>query len=111
MKAVKDIKKLTALLEGLSDPKKLLFAALPLSGSLFIDVYRNFHHKAKKWDTAIIIKELEEGETMEPSVPGLTFLDVAGLIPIGNIEILAEKIEWREKECIGLFLRTITQTS
>lgn len=104
---IKKLDKIAALLEGFSDPMKLIKAALPLNGKISVQPYTNFQYDGKTYDLAIISREIEEKETLEPYYTDATLYDLLALIPLGNMEISAAEIEWKGKTCLGIFIKKL----
>ncbi len=108
-KTTKSLKKIGNLIEGLSDPSKLLKAVLPLKGSFLIDSYKKFPYKGETWDLVIMVKEIDEGEDVsDVSVnDSLTLGQILNMFPIGKIKVLAEEITWQNHQQLALFLKRI----
>lgn len=101
-----EMPKIIKMLDGLTDPEKLLKAVLPLKGNLLIEAFSKFPYKKEEWNAAIFIRELEPNEETETDPDGLSLLDLLSIIKLGEIKILIEVIQWKHKETIGIFIKT-----
>jgi hypothetical protein len=102
-----EVPKILKVLDGLTDPEKLIKAILPLNGLFMIEAYKNFPYKHEEW-TVIFFRELDidnEPEITEPDKDSLSLLDLLGLIKLGVIQVRVETVQWKRKETIGIFIR------